>query len=125
MSNISLTEALRQQYTGINVGTDADADCVIVGGRIVHWSRPDPQPIEADVIAAYDPAPDIAAAAAAEADTAAYQSERTEVASNLSAMRDRLVLIRDAASPTNAQVIQAVRDLAAIELRMLNYIRRL
>jgi len=70
----------------------------------------------ADAQAAYD---------AAQADAAAYQSQRTEVASNLQAMRDRLVLIRDAASPSNAQVIQAMRDMAQIQLRMLNYIRRL
>jgi hypothetical protein len=110
------------------LGFVPDVDYVLYQGQSeetprLQWFSQAAEPTDAEIEAAAPAAQ--AAYAAAQADAAAYQSQRTEVASNLTAMRDRLVLIRDAASPTNAQVIQAVRDLAAIELRILNYIRRL
>jgi len=115
---------LTLEYLGFTHSVDFfAAEKVKTGQFNVRWVSAQPQPTQAELDAAAPAAQ--AAYDAAQADAAAYESQRTEVASNLSAMRDRLVLIRDAASPTNAQVIQAVRDLAAIELRMLNYIRRL
>jgi len=108
---------------GYSSESDFEAHAKDDGTTRITWLSQSPQPTEAEIDAAAPAAQ--AALDAAQADAAAYESQRTEVASNLTAMRDRLVLIRDAASPTNAQVIQAVRDLAAIELRILNYIRRL
>ena len=47
--------ALKQQYTNITIGPDATYECVIHDGQIVHWSRPEPQPAVAEVLALYDP----------------------------------------------------------------------
>ena len=46
--------ALKQQYTNITIGPDATYECVIMDGKIIHWNRPEAQPVEADVLAGYD-----------------------------------------------------------------------
>lgn len=66
-----------------------------------------------------------AAFAAAAADQTAYESDRADLKAQFSTAAARLAQIRDAASPTNAQVIQAVRDLATYQLKLLKYIRKL
>ena len=62
---------------------------------------------------------------ASEADEALYQAHRADLKTQYTTAVTRLEQIRDAASPTNAQVIAALRDVAAIQLRMLKYIRGL
>jgi hypothetical protein len=53
-----LATALLQQYPGLVLGMDSSAECVVEsnvnGERITHWSRPEPQPVEADILAAFD-----------------------------------------------------------------------
>lgn len=53
---MSLPDALSQQYPGIIIGPglSPDDECVVAGGRIVRWNRPEIQPDEADVLAAFD-----------------------------------------------------------------------
>lgn len=57
----------------------------------------------------------------------AAQTERTAAQTDLSAQyqaaMDRLTQIETATAPTNAQVVQAVRDMATIEKRVLRFLR--
>ena len=87
------------------------------------WLSGAQQPTEAEIDAA---APAIEAAVAADAaDATQWTTDRADLKAQYAAAETRLTQIRDAASPTNAQVIAAVRDLAAFQLRILKYIRRL
>ena len=58
-------------------------------------------------------------------DLAAYEADKAAMKTEMSAAITRLTAIRDAASPTNAQVIQAVRDLAGYQLQIIKAIRRM
>lgn len=49
--------------------------------------------------------------------------DRADLQTQYATAVTRLEQIRDTASPTNAQVVAAVRDVAAIQLRMLKYLR--
>ena len=51
--------------------------------------------------------------------------DRADLQTQYAAAATRLEAIRDINSPTNAQVVAALRDVAAIELRMLKYLRAL
>lgn len=56
---------------------------------------------------------------AAEAARIAAEADKAELRAQFKAAADRLQQITDAAAPTNAQVVAAVRDLAAIQRKML------
>lgn len=68
-------------------------------------------------------AAEVSAAEAAEATRIAEAQELTDQKAELRAQfktaGDRLQQIADAASPTNAQVVQAMRDMATIQRKML------
>ena len=83
----------------------------------VVWLSHRPQPTPAEIDAAR-PSAEAAEAAriAAEQQAAA---DRAELRAQFQTAADRLQQIADAASPTNAQVVAAVRDLATIQRRML------
>jgi len=85
------------------------------------WLAATPAPTEAEIDAA---APAAQAAAASQAALLAELGvDKSTLASAYQAMHDRLVQIENAAAPTNAQVIQAVRDLALYERRILRVLR--
>ena len=63
--------------------------------------------------------------AAEQSDATQWQTDRETLKTQYATAATRLAQIRDTASPTNAQVIAAVRDLAAYQLQILKYIRRL
>ena len=59
------------------------------------------------------------------AEDSAYDADRADLKTQYATAVARLEQIRDTASPTNAQVVQALRDVAQIQLRVLKYIRGL
>lgn len=98
------------------VGEDAQ-------GEVIQWVSASPQPSLVEIAVA-EPAAE-AALATARADQMAYESDRADLQTQYATGVARLAQIRDAASPTNAQVVQAVRDLAAYQLKILKYLRKL
>ena len=85
------------------------------------WKAATTAPTEAEIDAA---APAIEAAIAAEAaDAAQWNTDRADLKAQYSAGVARLIDIRD--NTTNITAIAAIKDLAAFQLRILKYIRRL
>ena len=114
----NLSDVLRYLIPGIRL----NVDCVLQDdgngvSYIAVWNRPEPQPTPAEIAAA-----EPAAQAAWEADQAAKaaaEADKAELREQFQTAAARLQQIADAASPTNAQVIAAVRDLATIQRRIL------
>ena len=114
----NLSDVLRYLIPGIRL----NVDCVLQDdgngvSYIAVWNRPEPQPTPAEIAAA-----EPAAQAAWEADQAAKaaaEADKAELREQFQTAAARLQQITDAASPTNAQVITAVRDLATIQRRIL------
>jgi len=90
---------------------------------IKEWKLGVAQPTQTEIDAAAREAQ--AALDAAAADQTRYQAERADLKAQFDTAAARLAQIRDAASPTNPQVVQAVRDLATYQLKILKYIRKL
>ena len=89
---------------------------------LVAWDVPGvPAPTIADIVAARADA--LAAKAAKAALLDELKTDKATLAAAFTAMHDRLVQIESAATPTNAQVIQAVRDLATYQKRILRVMR--
>lgn len=66
-----------------------------------------------------------AADAAEAADLAAYEADKATLKSAIATTVTRLTAIRDNASPNNAQVIAAVRDMANFQLQTIKALRRM
>lgn len=87
----------------------------------VSWTAATPKPTDAEI--------DAAAAATQAAETARATllaelgADKTTLAAAYQTMHDRLVQIENAAAPSNAQIVQAVKDLALYERRILKVIR--
>lgn len=105
------------QYMGYKLDRD-----FIAFQDAIQWFIPTP-PTQAEIDAA---APAAQAALDAEvADQTAYEADKTDLKAQFDVAATRLAQISNAASPTNAQVIQAVRDLATYQLKILKYVRKL
>ena len=114
----NLSDVLRYLIPQIRLNVDCvlqdDGDGV---SYIAVWRRPEPQPTPAEIAAA-----EPAAQAAWEAEQAARvaaDAEKAKLREQFLTLAARLQQITDAASPTNAQVITAVRDLATIQRLIL------
>lgn len=118
-----LPDILAYMYPGINFR----ADCLLqddgAGPYIAKWNtaKLGAQPLQATIdsnAVAAQAALDATAAATAQAgiDKAALKTAYTNAVT-------RLNQINAAAAPTNAQVIQAVRDMAQIQLQIMNVVK--
>ena len=86
---MKLAEALQQAYPGIRIGpTKAEADVILYADTIAYWGRPEQKPLEADVLAAYNPLIDAKAAriAAGRAECSRRIFERYPAGRQLSAL---------------------------------------
>lgn len=114
---MSLAATIQYLFPGI----DMLRECVVqddgTGPRIVRWNRPEPQPTPAELAAAGPLAE--AAMQAEQAARAEAAADKAELREQFQAAADRLQQIADAQTPTNPQVVQAVRDLAAMQRKML------
>ena len=117
-----MSTALALKYLGHVLDRDFEVSVGVDGERL-RWFAATPQPTPAEIAAAEAPA--LAAEAVEQADAAQWQTDRETLKTQYATAATRLAQIRDTASPTNAQVIAAVRDLAAYQLQILKYIRRL
>lgn len=111
----------------MHLGFVLDRDFEVVSGieglDRIRWFSPQPQPTQAEIDAAAPAA--LAALAAEQAEATAYQADRTDLQTQYANAVTRLEQIRDAPSLSNTQAVTAIKDLAAVQLRMLKYIRRL
>lgn len=89
------------------------------GGIELRWFSNRPRPTDADI----DAAAPLAAAEAA--DLAAYESDKAALKAAIANAATRLTTIRDNASPSNAQVVAAVRDMAGYQLQVIKALRRM
>lgn len=76
-------------------------------------------PNDAEIAAA------LTAAGVVDAEGVQWQADRADLKSKYEAAITRLEAIRDAVSPTNAQVVAALRDVARYQIHILKYIRGL
>jgi len=60
-----------------------------------------------------------------DADAVSWAADKATLKAAVADASTRLAQIRDAASPTNAQVIQAVRDIAGYQLQIIKVLRRM
>jgi len=109
-----LADALLQQYPGIVIGPWEGAECCVTqpanGPAVIsHWARPEPKPVEAEVLAAFNPLPAAKAAAIA--------ANRAEAAARIGARWPtwRQLNLADGTYPdTEAQRAQMVADKQAV-----------
>lgn len=87
----------------------------------IQWLAATPKPTDAAIDAAAASAQ--AAEAARDSLLAEIGVDKSTLAAAYQTMHDRLVQIENAVSPNNAQLIQAVRDIATYEKRILRAIR--
>lgn len=87
------------------------------------WLAQTVPPTEAEIDAAADGV--YATIAAKQADNTLYQADRADLRTQYATAVTRLEQIRDAASLNNTQAVTAIKDLAAVQIRMLKYIRGL
>ena len=111
----------------IGMGYTPDGDFIAVQNGAadvaVVWLAPSPMPTEAAIDAA---APAIITAIAADAqDAISWQTDKAALKTTYAAAVARMIQIRDAGSLNNAQVLQAVRDLAGYQVQIVKVLRRL
>ena len=105
---------------GFTHGVDFEAE-QSKGVVFLRWLSGAARPTEAEIDAA---APAILAAIAADAaDQTQWTTDRADMKNQYAAAVTRLIDIRD--NTTNITAVAAIKDLAAAQLRILKYIRRL
>ena len=121
---VSLHDVLVALYPAANPVKDWLVQDDGAGPRIVQWTNAlGAQPTQADIDAA-TPAAQAAADARAAA-LAARDADKAALKTAYSNAVTRLQQINATSAPTNAQVIQAVRDMAQIQLQIMHVVKAL
>lgn len=118
-----LITSIKYLFPGISFETECVMENAGSGPYIARWNRTEPQPTQADIEAAYPAA--LTAAGVVDTERVQWQADRADLKSKYDAAITRLEAIRDAVSPTNAQVVAALRDVARYQIHILKYIRGL